>query len=53
LIEAGAKQRTRVTKKLLLPDIEAEDLTIPRNIFSPRRQPIRRQELKKETVEIG
>jgi nitrate/nitrite transport system ATP-binding protein len=53
LVQASAKQRTRVTKKLFLPDIEPEDLSIPLNIFSNRRRPIRRNEIKKETVEIG
>jgi nitrate/nitrite transport system ATP-binding protein len=52
LLGAGGKHRTAVTRNLYLPDIEPEDLSVPRNAFSPRRQPIRRKEIKKESVEI-
>ena len=48
----GAKHRTTVSKKLLLPDLEPEDLNLPRAMFSTRRGPIRRSEIKRETVEI-
>jgi nitrate/nitrite transport system ATP-binding protein len=49
LLGAGGKQRTALTRNLLLPDIEPEDLSVPRTM---RRTPIRRSELKKETVEV-
>src|SRR5688572_16375708 len=52
LLGAGARQRTTVSKKLLLPDLEPEDLSVPRAMFSARRGPIRRSEIKRETVEI-
>ena len=52
LMGAGGKQRTSITKKLHLPNIEPEDLSVPRNPFSPRRQPIRKNEVKNETIEI-
>jgi len=52
LLGAGAKHRTTVSKKLLLPDLEPEDLNLPRAMFSTRRGPIRRSEIKRETVEI-
>lgn len=52
LMGAGGKQRTSITKKLYLPNIEPEDLSIPRNPFSPRRQPIRKNEVRNETIEI-
>ena len=51
LLGSGGKQRATITKKLSLPDLEPEDLTLPRNLFSPRRGPIRRREIKRETVE--
>ncbi len=51
LLGAGGRQRTTLTKKLSLPDIEPEDLNIPRSVF--RRTPIRRREMKNETVEIA
>src|SRR4051812_18320377 len=52
LLGAGGKPVTVVTKKLLLPDIEPEDLNIPRNPFSGRKTPIRRREIKREPVEV-
>lgn len=52
LLGAGARQRTTVSKKLLLPDLEPEDLSVPRAMFSARRGPIRRSSIKRETVEI-
>ncbi len=52
LLGAGAKQRTTVSKRLLLPDLEPEDLNLPRAMFSARRGPIRRSEIKRETVEV-
>jgi nitrate/nitrite transport system ATP-binding protein len=52
LLGVGGKQRTTITKKLSLPNIEPEDLSIPRNAFSMRRRPVRRNEVKHETIEI-
>jgi len=51
----SCKQNTKstISKKLRLPDIEPEDLSVPRNYFSPRREPIRRREVKEETLEVG
>ena len=51
LLGPGGKHHPSVTKKLFLPDIEPEDLNVPRNEF--RRVPIRRNEIKKEAVEIA
>ncbi len=53
LLGVGGRKQNTLTKKLFLPDIEPEDLSIPRNEFAPRRGPIRRQEIKRETVEIN
>src|SRR5580765_8416847 len=52
LLGSGARKRTSVSRKLLLPEIEPEDLNLPRKLFSPWRQPIRRGEIKRATVEI-
>jgi nitrate/nitrite transport system ATP-binding protein len=41
-----------VTRKLILPDIEPEDLSAPRNAFG-RRRPTRKSEVKEETVEAA
>ena len=51
LLGEGGRHRTQVSRKLHLPDIEPEDLSIARRIFSKKR-PIRRSELKRETVEV-
>jgi nitrate/nitrite transport system ATP-binding protein len=52
LLGAGGRKKTTVSRKLLLPEIEPEDLTAPRNLFSTRRRPLRRSEIKRESVEI-
>ena len=52
LLSIGGKQRTTVSRKLHLPDLEPEDLSIPRNMFGVRRRAIRRSEIKRETVEV-
>lgn len=51
----GSKQErhTSITKKLILPDIEPEDLSIPRPMTSWRKAPKRRTEIKEETVEVN
>ena len=51
LLGAGGKQRTTLTKKLFLPDLEPEDLSVSRTMLAWRRGPIRRREIKSETVE--
>ena len=53
LLGSAKQQRVAVTKTLPLPQIEPEDLSVARNVFSPRRLPVRRDELKKTTVEIA
>ena len=50
LAGAGGRPRMAVTRKLLLPEIEPEDISTPRGMFARRRGPIRRKELK--TVEV-
>lgn len=53
LLGPGGKRETTVSRKLHLPDIEPEDLSIVRDTFSSRRTPIRRNELKRENVKIS
>ncbi|MEW6302781.1 MAG: ABC transporter ATP-binding protein [Verrucomicrobiota bacterium] len=53
LLNSGAKSKVSVTKKLVLPDIEPEDLSVAPPLFGARRQPVRRREEKKETVEVA
>ena len=51
--EGARKETTSVRKKLVLPNIEPEDLTIPPRWFVPKRQPKRREEIKEESMEVG
>jgi nitrate/nitrite transport system ATP-binding protein len=53
LLSCKQNTKTTLSKKLRLPDIEPEDLSVPRNIFAPKRGPIRRREVKEEIVEVG
>ena len=53
LLSSNARSKVSVSRTLSLPEIEPEDLSIARNWFSPRKHPIRKREIKKETVEIG
>jgi len=50
LLGVGGRQRTAITKKLSLPQIEPEDLSRPMGMLPWRRGPIRRKEIKRETV---
>ena len=52
LIGLGAKKHAEVTRRLVLPDIEPEDLSVPRPLIGGRRTPVRRKEIKNETVAI-
>lgn len=52
LLGAGGKKYATVTKKMLLPDIEPEDLNVPRSSLGGRKTPIRRGDLKRETVNV-
>jgi nitrate/nitrite transport system ATP-binding protein len=52
LLGEGDKKRQAVTRKLVLPEIEPEDLNAPRTLTTGRNLPIRRHEMKRETVEV-
>lgn len=53
LIGCRQKQNAAVTRKLRLPDVLPEDLTIPPRWFAPKPRPKRRNEMKEETVEVA
>ena len=53
LLGEGGKERTAVTKKLVLPDLLPEDLSEPRTLNGAKRKPRRRAEIKREQVEVG
>ena len=52
LMGEGGKKHAAVSRKLVLPDIEPEDLSVGRRLFSPAKRPTRRSEIKRETVEV-
>jgi nitrate/nitrite transport system ATP-binding protein len=52
LLESKGQRKVAVSRKLVLPDIEPEDLSIPRTVMNRRKTPLRRSEVKRETVEI-
>jgi nitrate/nitrite transport system ATP-binding protein len=51
LLSEGAKKHNTVTRRLILPEIEPEDLSLPRRRFSGRTGPIRRNEVRRMEVE--
>jgi nitrate/nitrite transport system ATP-binding protein len=53
LLASKGERKVALTKKLVLPDIEPEDLSIPRGVFNRRKTPLRRNEIKRETVEAA
>ena len=52
MLNSKSERHTAVTRKLVLPDIEPEDLNIPRSMTGWRKTPIRKNELKEESVEV-
>jgi nitrate/nitrite transport system ATP-binding protein len=52
MLNSRGQHHASVAKRLILPDIEPEDLSIPRSVVNRRRTPIRRNEIKDETVEV-
>jgi nitrate/nitrite transport system ATP-binding protein len=51
LLGAGGHPKKQLTRKLVLPDVEPEDLNLPRTMTGWRTTPIRKREVKSETVE--
>ena len=52
LLASKGQRKIALTKKLVLPDLEPEDLSVPRGVFNRRKTALRRSEVKNETVEI-
>jgi len=52
LLGPGARPAVSVSRKLTLPDLEPEDLDIPRPLIGGRRRPRRRSEERRETVDL-
>jgi nitrate/nitrite transport system ATP-binding protein len=52
LLGPGARPTVSVSRKLTLPDLEPEDLEIPKPLIGGRRRPRRRSEERRETVDL-
>ena len=52
MLNSKQERHTAITKKLILPDIQPEDLNRPPRIFGGRPRPIRSTEIKQEQVEV-
>ncbi len=52
LLSSRRQRHTALTKRLVLPDLEPEDLNRPRRAFGGRAQPRRQSGVKEETVEV-
>jgi len=52
LLGSRGQRHTEITRKLILPDLEPEDLNLPQTLFGARRLPKRRGEIKEEKIEI-
>ncbi len=51
LLESNKRRPASITKKLTLPEIEPEDLSVPRPLIGGRKTPIRAREQHRETIE--
>ena len=51
LLGAGGRAKTSLTRKLILPEVEPEDLNLPRSLMGRRAR--RKGEEKSETVEVS
>ena len=52
MLNSKQERNTAVTRKLILPDIEPEDLNVPRSMTGWRKTPVRKHEVKVESVEV-
>ncbi len=52
MLNSKQERHTAITRKLILPDIEPEDLNVPRNMTGWHTTPIRKHEVKEETISV-
>lgn len=50
MLNSKSERHTSITKKLILPDIEPEDLNRPPRFFTGRTRPKRAREIREETI---
>lgn len=53
MLNSRHERHTAISKKLVLPDIEPEDLSSPRSMTGWRKAPVRKSEIKEESVEVN
>jgi len=53
MLDSKQERHAAVTRKLILPDIEPEDLNVPRTLTGWRKAPVRKSEVKQEKVELN
>lgn len=52
MLNSKSERHTSVTKKLILPNIQPEDLGRPPRVFTGRTRPLRSDEMKEETLKL-
>ncbi len=52
LLDSNRRGRTSLSRKLVLPDVEPEDLNIPRSAMGGRKSALRKREIREESVEV-
>jgi nitrate/nitrite transport system ATP-binding protein len=52
LVQSSSGKKVEISKKLILPDLLPEDLSVARPMFGGKVRPRRRSEQKRETVEV-
>lgn len=52
MLNSKHDRHSSITKKLVLPDIEPEDLSVPRTMTLWRKTPVRKREVREETVSV-
>lgn len=53
LLNSRQERHAPVTRKMVLPDLEPEDLNLPRQRLGGRREPIRKQEMQEVKLEVN
>lgn len=52
MLNSKKERHTAITRKLVLPDIEPEDLGIPRSMTGWRKRPLRKREMEEVKVQV-
>ncbi len=52
LLDSNRRGRTSLSRKLVLPDVEPEDLNMPRSAMGGRKSALRKREIREESIEV-